>query len=101
MKVIIDVTEEGLKYAKMLCMCEIADGFHQAIANGIPVIDGSELASLLIDMRINGDIHDATFIVCRSDDTYNNEVIVKRYKVDEVYRCPECGSIIEKAERGE
>lgn len=83
MKVIIDITEEGLKYAKMLHMCGIADGFHEAIANGIPIIYGTELASLLIDMRINEDIHDCTFIIPRKGDNYINEVVVKRYKAKE------------------
>lgn len=101
MKVIIDITKEGLMYAKMLSMCGMADEFHEAIAEGIPVIDGSELASLLIDMRISGDIHDTTFIVLRKGNNYSNEVIVKRYKAGEVSRCPECGSTIKKAESEE
>ena len=83
MKVIIDITEEGLKYAKLLHMCGIADGFHEAIANGIPIIYGTELASLLVDMRINEDIHDCTFIVPRKGDSHINEVSVKRYKAEE------------------
>ena len=97
MKEIIDITEEGLKFARALCMTGVADEFHEAIANGIPVINGTEPASLLIDMRISGDLHDTTFIIPQKDN-YNNEVIVKRYKSDEVSHCPECGSLIKKVE---
>lgn len=94
MKAIIDITEEGFKYAKMLCMSGVADEFHEAIANGMPIIDGSELASLLIEMRVNEEIHDTTFIILRENDNYNNEVMVKRYKTDEEFRCQECGAMM-------